>query len=114
MATVRIGRLAGAGGFSRTVVIKQLHPQFAGDPKFVAMFLDEARIASRVRHPNVVAPLDVVLLDGELLLVMDFIHGESLAQLLKASAAPIAPAIACSIIVQVLLGLHAAHEATSE
>jgi len=114
MATVRIGRLCGAAGFSRTVAIKQLHPQYAGDPNFVAMFMDEARLASRVRHPNVVAPLDVVAMDGELLIVMEFVHGESLAHLLKTRPAPVPAPIACSILIEVLLGLHAAHEATSE
>ena len=55
MATVHLGRLLGRAGFSRTVAIKRLHPQFAKDPEFVAMFLDEARLAARIRHPNVVA-----------------------------------------------------------
>ena len=54
MATVHIGRLLGPVGFSRTVAIKRLHPQFAKDPEFVSMFVDEARVAARIRHPNVV------------------------------------------------------------
>src|SRR3954453_13847544 len=78
MATVHFGRLLGPVGFSRTVAIKRLHPQFAKDPDFVAMFLDEARLAARIRHPNVVATLDVVATEGELFLVMDYVHGESL------------------------------------
>src|SRR5207237_2689417 len=79
MATVHFGRLRGPVGFSRTVAIKQLHPQFARDPEFVAMFLDEARLAARIRHPNVMPTLDVVTTDGELFLVMDYVHGESLS-----------------------------------
>ncbi len=71
MATVHIGRLIGPAGFTRTVAIKRLHPQYARDPEFVAMFLDEARLAARIRHPNVVSTLDVVALEGELFLVMD-------------------------------------------
>ena len=63
MATVHFGRLLGPVGFSRTVAIKRLHPQFAKDPEFVAMFLDEARLAARIRHPNVVPTLDVVALE---------------------------------------------------
>ena len=59
MAVVHLGRLLGQAGFSRTVAIKRLHPQFATDPEFVAMFLDEAHLAARIQHPNVVAPLDV-------------------------------------------------------
>ncbi len=114
MAAVHIGRLVGPVGFARTVAIKRLHPQFAKDPEFVAMFLDEARLVSRIRHPNVVQTLDVVSLEGELFLVMDFIHGESLARLSKATAAlgtKVPVKIAASVMTSVLHGLHAAHEA---
>ena len=117
MATVHFGRLLGPAGFSRTVAIKRLHTQFAKSPDFVTMFLDEARLAARIRHPNVVSTLDVVARDGELFLVMEYVQGESLARLLRASSAlGIAPRpnLVSAIIVQVLLGLHAAHEATSE
>jgi len=57
MASVHIGRLVGPVGFLRTVAIKRLHPQYAKDPSFVDMFLDEARLAARIRHPNVVSTL---------------------------------------------------------
>src|SRR6201999_1999321 len=87
MATVHFGRLLGPVGFSRTVAIKRLHPQFSKDPEFVAMLLDEARLATRIQHPNVVGTLDVVALDGELLLVLDYVHGESLAHLLREARA---------------------------
>src|SRR5215831_20366095 len=60
MATIHIGRLMGDEGFSRIVAAKRLHPEFAEDAEFVAMFLDEARIASKVHHANVVPVLDVV------------------------------------------------------
>src|SRR5437660_12389044 len=60
MAAVHFGRLLGAAGFARTVAVKRLHPQFAKDPEFVSMFVDEARMAARIRHPNVVQTLDVV------------------------------------------------------
>src|SRR5690348_17769004 len=80
MATVHFGRLSGPVGFSRTVAIKRLHPQFAKDPEFVAMFLDEARLAARIQHPNVVSTLDVVAEEDELFLVMDYIQGESLSR----------------------------------
>ncbi len=117
MATVHIGRLLGPVGFSRTVAIKRLHPQFAKEPDFVAMFLDEARLAARIRHPNVVGTLDVVALEGELFLVMEYVQGESLARLMRTlrergEAFPIP--IAVAIVIGVLEGLHAAHEATSD
>ena len=117
MASVHLGRLLGPVGFSRTVAIKRLHPQFAKDAEFVAMFLDEARLAGRVRHPNVVPVLDVVAMDGELFLVMEYVAGESLARLrraMKSSAQRPPPAIAVAIMSGTLHGLHAAHEATNE
>ena len=70
MATVYHGRVLGAGGFTRQVAIKRLHPQYAKEPEFVVMFMDEARIAARIRHRNVVPTLDVVMHEGELFLVM--------------------------------------------
>ena len=112
MASVHLGRLRGEVGFSRTVAIKRLHDRFTSDPEFVAMFLDEARLASRVRHPNVVPTLDVVVDDGELFLVMDYIHGETLAHLLAGEAVPIA--VAGAVMSSILHGLHAVHEARDE
>src|SRR5262245_30784444 len=82
MATVYFGRLVGEGGFSRVVAIKRLHPQYARDADFRAMFLDEARVCARVRHPNVVSILDVVGLEGELFMVMEYVQGETLSRLL--------------------------------
>src|SRR5579862_8006939 len=81
MATVHLGRLIGPEGFARTVVIKQLHAHYAKDPDFVAMFLDEARLVARIRHPNVVPTLDVVQTDDDLLLVMEYVAGETLSHL---------------------------------
>jgi len=117
MATVFVGRQQGQAGFARTVAIKRLHPQFAKEPDFVAMFLDEARLAARIRHPNVVPTLDVVATEGELFLVMEFVQGESLSRLMRASRQrkenPPTRVVA-AIMADVLHGLHAAHEATSE
>src|SRR3954451_21861689 len=83
MATVHLGRLLGPVGFSRTVAIKRLHAQFASDPEFVSMFLDEARLAARIRHQNVVPTLDVVATGGELFLVMEHVPGESIGRLAR-------------------------------
>ena len=117
MATVHFGRLLGPVGFSRTVAIKRLHPQFAKDPEFVSMFLDEARIAARIRHPNVVPTIDVVATSGELFLVMEYIAGESLSRLarvMKDRQSRVPPRIAASIVMGTLHGLEAAHEAKNE
>ncbi len=117
MATVYFGRLLGPSGFTRTVAIKRLHPQYAKDPEFVSMFLDEARLAARIHHPNVVQTLDIVQLEGELFLVMDYVQGESLARLfrqLRQQGRLVPRPISASIVSGALLGLHAAHEAKDE
>ncbi len=114
---MHFGRLLGVVGFAKTVAIKRLHPQLARDPEFVSMFLDEARLAARIRHPNVVSTLDVVALDKELFLVMEYVQGESLRHLERAAAAQggrIPPPVAATIVVGMLHGLHAAHEAANE
>ena len=59
MATVYLGRILGVGGFQRFVAIKRLHPHLASEQEFVEMFLDEARLAARIHHPNVVPILEV-------------------------------------------------------
>ncbi|HEY5960896.1 MAG TPA: serine/threonine-protein kinase [Polyangiaceae bacterium] len=114
MASVHLGRLIGPAGFSRTVAIKRMHQELAHNPEFVAMFLDEARLAARISHPNVVPTLDVVALKSELLLVMEYVCGDSLMGLINKSREggrppPIAVAVDCAI--GMLNGLHAAHEA---
>ncbi len=117
MATVHIGRLLGPVGFCRTVAVKRLHPMFARDPEFVSMFLDEARLAARVRHPHVIQTVDVVATKGELFVVMDYVEGESLARLMRAlrNSEGLMPLRVVSAIVSgALQGLHAAHEAKDE
>jgi serine/threonine protein kinase len=117
MASVHFGRLLGTAGFSRTVAIKRLHPHLAEDPDFLTTMLDEARLAARIHHPNVVPTLDVVADGGELLVVMEYVRGESLSRLLRGASAtdrPVPWPIVSAIVVGALHGLHAAHEATSE
>ncbi len=117
MAAVHLGRLMGSAGFVRTVAIKRLHATYAKDPDFVAMFTDEARLAARIRHPNVAATLDVVSANKELFLVMEYIHGESLSKLLRTTSRQgqdVPMGVAVGIAAGMLHGLHAAHEATTE
>jgi serine/threonine protein kinase len=117
MATVHFGQLLGPVGFSRVVAIKRLHEMYARDPEFVSGFLDEARLAARIRHPNVVPTLDIVATKGELFLVMEYIQGEALSRLLRAlreRGERVPPTVAASIVSGALQGLHAAHEAVDE
>ena len=117
MATVYLARMRRPMGFSRLVAIKCMHPQFAKDPSFSNMFMDEARLTARLRHPNIVPTLDIVHEDGHLLLVMEYVEGASLAHLLGAASKKgvrIPIPIACAIVHDVLLGLHEAHQATDD
>jgi eukaryotic-like serine/threonine-protein kinase len=117
MATVHIGRLKGAVGFSRMVAIKRLHNHLLRDRQFVTMFVDEARLAARIRHPNVVPILDVVQTNEELFLVMDYVQGASLARaaaLGRKHQVDVPVKVAAAIAASVLHGLHAAHEAKDD
>lgn len=117
MATIHYGRFRSEGGFARTVAIKRLLPVFAGDPGFVTMLIDEARLAARIRHPNVVQTLDVIHQGEEVLLVLEYVHGASVGRVVRALAergerVPIP--IAAAIVAGALHGVHAAHEAKDE
>jgi serine/threonine-protein kinase len=117
MATVHLGRLVGPGGFGRTVAIKRLHPQYAKDPEFVAMFLDEARLAARVQHPNVVPTIDIVALQGELFVVMEHVQGEALSRLIRTcqrTGRRVPLPVVSAVLSGALNGLHAAHETKDE
>src|SRR5262245_12975911 len=101
MATVHLGRHMGDAGFVRTVAIKRLRPAFARDPAFVGMFMEEARRVACIAHPNVVPTLDVVAKDGELFLVQEYVHGESLFALVRPAieaGETVPPALAASVV----------------
>ncbi len=117
MATVHLGRMATSAGVTRTVAIKRMHPHLLAEGDFASMFLDEARLAMRIQHPNVVGTFDVIQTETELLLVMDFVLGESLDKLFRRARSerrtpPVR--VVCSVLAGVLAGLHAAHEARDE
>ncbi|MDB4996469.1 MAG: Serine/threonine protein kinase, partial [Myxococcaceae bacterium] len=113
MATVYLARQLGAAGFERLVVIKRVHPHLLGNREFYDMFRDEARVASLIRHQNVVPVTNVAESDGELFLVMEYIESVSLGTLVKATNTAdtlVPPRIIVRIVCDVLAGLHAAHE----
>lgn len=115
MASVHVGALRGESGGHRLVAIKAMHPQLARRPEFRSMFLDEARTVARVRHPQVVATLDVLTDGDDVFLVMDYVNGPALSTVLRhvnAGAVPLA--IASRLLVDVLRGLQAAHDAVDD
>jgi serine/threonine-protein kinase len=117
MATVYLARLSGVGGFRRFVAIKRLHPHLAKEREFVEMFLDEARLAAGIHHPNVVPILEVGASDRGYYLVMEYIEGDTLARLLARAATSgrrLPVSVGIKVVVDMLLGLHAAHELRDE
>ncbi len=117
MATVYLARLTGVGGFQRFVAIKRLHPHLAGEAEFVEMFLDEARLAAGIHHPNVVPILEVGATPNGYYLVMEYVEGETLARLLARAASRssrLPTPITVRLAVDMLSGLHAAHELRDE
>lgn len=116
MASVHLARMLGKGGFGKTVAMKRLHAQYGRTPEFVTLFQDEARVTSALSHPNVVMTLDVLEDQDELYLVMEYVHGAALSQILRPRPGQEAPPlrIAVGIVAAMLDGLHAAHEATDE
>ena len=109
MGTVYLARITGDGGFRRLFAIKVLRSHLSRSDEATQMLLKEARIASRVDHPNIVSVVDVGSHESQPYLVMDYVTGCSLADLLKSTTPRASTAAAVSIILDTLAGLHAAH-----
>jgi serine/threonine-protein kinase len=115
MAAVHFGQQLGPMGIKRVVAIKRLHPHLVCEEAFTQMFLDEARMAMRIRHPNVVPVLDVIAEQGELFIVMEYVAGLALVRVgPRMNGEPIPARIASAIVGDTLVGLHSAHAATNE
>ncbi|MFO0692878.1 MAG: serine/threonine-protein kinase [Polyangiales bacterium] len=112
MATVYLASLTGPHGFEKVVAVKRIHPHLKKDRRFVEMFLDEARVAALIHHPNVCAVADFGEEDGTPYLVMEFLQGESLSSVLRAARAEggVPFWLAARIVHDAARGLHAAHE----
>jgi serine/threonine-protein kinase len=78
MGNVYLAAMQGPGGFNKLVVVKELKPEFSGDETYIAMFLDEARLAARLNHPNIVQTNEVGSDGSRHYLVMEFLDGRSL------------------------------------
>ncbi len=118
MAAVYVARAQGVAGFERLVAIKILHSNLAHEQEFVSMFLDEARLAARIRHPNVVPTLDISdTVYAGYFIVMEYVEGDHLGQLLAGATKlndRIPQPAAMRIMVDALSGLGAAHKLTDE
>jgi eukaryotic-like serine/threonine-protein kinase len=115
---VYVARALGVAGFERLFAVKVLHPHLAHEQEFITMFLDEARLAARIRHPNVVPTIDISdTQDAGYYLVMDYIEGDHLGALLQRAyklGTRLPFPITLRIMVDTLEGLAAAHALTDE
>jgi serine/threonine-protein kinase len=114
MANVYLGRHANAAGFQRLFAIKVLHPHLAEEEAFIDMLLDEARIAARLHHPNVVPIVDLGSQAGIHYVVMEYVEGCSLSVLLKRNRESRPARLLIPVILDALSGLHAAHTLTDD
>jgi len=115
MAEIYLAVHHGLSGFRKLVVVKRLLPHMADRPEVVEMFLDEARLAARLSHPNVVATTKIGTSGGHYFLAMDFIDGLPLNRVLVRAqdhSRRLAPEVVAKIISDALAGLHYAHDAT--
>ena len=109
MATVWLARYRVVGSVHRQVAIKAMHPHLRGDPDWLDAFLREARLAATIQHPNVVSVEEVIDDPEGLFLVMEFVAGPTVAEILG-SERELPPPIAGRLILDALEGLHAVHE----
>jgi serine/threonine-protein kinase len=117
MASVYLARAEGAPGFEKLVALKRIHPHLADEKDYVEMFLDEARIASRITHANVCSVFDFGEAEGEYFIAMEYLVGEPLSRVQRRvvanadqRASALLPARMARVIAQACEGLHAAHE----
>jgi serine/threonine protein kinase len=116
MADVYLARARGEAGFEKLVALKVMHAHLARNQRAVDHFLDEARLAARVHHPNVVAIQDLGKIGNDYAIVMEYVDGVDLERLLTSARAanrPVPVNVALGVLCRICDGLHAAHTATA-
>jgi serine/threonine protein kinase len=111
MAEVYLALSSGPAGFNKLVVLKQIREQLAEDPEFLNMFLDEARLAARLNHPNVVQTNEVGHEAGRYFIAMEYLEGQPLNRIISrlGKAGKLSLAMHVRVIIDALVGLHYAH-----
>jgi serine/threonine-protein kinase len=116
MARVFLALTTGVAGFNKLVVIKEIHDQLADDPEFVTMFLDEARLAARLNHPNVVQTNEVGHEGNRYFIAMEYLEGQTFRRVLnrigRGAEGPMTLGMKLRVLSEALSGLHHAHELT--
>jgi eukaryotic-like serine/threonine-protein kinase len=116
MGIVCLARAVGVGGFRRLFAIKVMHPHLVKDPQFIAMLLDEAQLAARIHHPNVVATVDICTVDDCYFVVMDYVDGFQLLDVMEHDGITREQRIRSTnrILLDAMAGLEAAHTLQSD
>jgi tetratricopeptide (TPR) repeat protein len=112
MAEVFLAKTTGAEGIEKVLVVKRVLPSFARSPKFIAMFVDEAKVAMRLNHPNIVQVYAFEQVRDELVLAMEFVDGLDLGRLLSTARRQgrrLPTALAAYVVMEVAKGLDYAH-----
>lgn len=113
MAQVLLCLSHGPGGFNKLLVLKQLREELAAEDEFLTMFLDEARLAARLNHPNVVHTYEVGEADGRHFIAMDYLEGQPFNRVIhRVKRAHIPVEVYVPVLAETLAGLHYAHELT--
>ncbi len=117
MAEVFLAQQTGLGGFEKQVVVKRILPNLSRDESFIAMFLQEARVAARISHPNVVQIFDVGRVGDRYFIAMEYVRGWDLNNLLRLAEAinfQMPVGLAARLVADICAGLHAAHSYVDE
>jgi serine/threonine protein kinase len=112
MGTVHLAKMDGPAGFNKLAVVKELRPELAGSREFVELFLDEARLAARLTHPNVVHTYGANQDSGRLYLALEYLDGQPWSRVRHAlwSRGSLPFVLHVKVLAEVLAGLHHAHE----
>ena len=113
MSNVYLAVARGPGGVNKLVVLKALLPDLSTEPYALAMFLDEARLAAQLNHPNVVQTYEVGTESDRHVIVMEYLEGQSLSATVRRAeqlGAPLSLGLHLRVVISVLEGLHYAHE----
>ena len=112
MAEIYLARQTSIAGFQKLLVIKRILSHLSREDVFVEMFLDEARIAAQINHPNVVQIYDLGCVEGQYFIAMEYLEGEGLSEVMRQARKqrqPIPPVLAAGMALQMCEGLHHAH-----
>jgi serine/threonine protein kinase len=117
MADVFKARIQGPAGFERTFVVKRILPHLTGDPAFTKMFIDEAKLAAKLNHPNIVQVFELGSVDDEYFMSMEYVRGHDLADTMRtlwARVGPPRPELVAYVGREMCRALAYAHEFTSD